>query len=79
MGNITNNIMTKQLQTLADKYKASTPYKMRKLGDALIVAIPVLQGAVMGLPLDPLTQGLISLGIAVVLAGAKFLTNFYSE
>lgn len=67
------------IQSLKERYKANTPYKMRRIGDALTVAIPVLQGAVLGVPFNEMTKGLVLLAIAVILSGAKFITNFYTE
>ena len=67
------------MNKLIQKYNAPTPAKMQKLGDALVIAIPILQTAVYSLPISLDIQAWVGLGIAAILAVAKFLTSFYSE
>jgi len=60
-------------------YYKPTPKKWRKLGDALIVAIPTVQGAIMGLDISLRAKAWIVLVISVILATGKFLTNFFAD
>jgi len=65
--------------SLSKRYHSNTPAKWKKIGDALVFAIPTIQTAILNLPLDPHTQVILSLLVAVLLAAAKFITNFFSE
>jgi hypothetical protein len=60
-------------------YKASTPEKMRKLGDSIMIAGPVMQGAVMGLPITENTKLWIAFAITCTTVLAKVITNFFME
>ena len=60
-------------------YKASTPERMRKLGDSILIAGPIMQGAIMGLPVAENTKLWVAFGITCVTVLAKIVTNFFME
>jgi len=60
-------------------YKSATPEKMRKIGDAILIAGPILEGAVMQLPISDITKQWINFAITILTVGGKILTNFFAE
>lgn len=58
-------------------YAASTPEILRKVGDAILVAGPVLQGAVMGLPITDTTKLWIGFALTCLTVIGKVITNFF--
>ena len=60
-------------------YYKPTPKKWRKVGDALIIAIPTIQPAIMGLDISLKAKAWLVLAISVILATGKFLTNFFAD
>jgi hypothetical protein len=60
-------------------YKASTPERMRKLGDSIMIAGPVMQGAIMGLPITENTKLWIAFAITCSTVLCKVITNFFTE
>lgn len=62
-----------------DYYRARTPIKMRKLGDGILIAGPILQTAIMSLPLTDLQKTWINFGITIITLIGKLITNFFTE
>lgn len=60
-------------------YKSATPEKMRKIGDAILIAGPILEGAVMQLPISDTTKQWVNFAITIITVGGKILTNFFAE
>lgn len=60
-------------------YKSATPEKMRKIGDAILIAGPILEGAVMQLPVSDTAKQWINFSITILTVGGKILTNFFAE
>lgn len=71
--------MTAKMGEVRRRLRANTPYKMRKLGNAIVIGAVPLQAAVVAIPLDPLTQGLVQLGIAFIVAIGKVITELFTE
>ena len=60
-------------------YKSPTPEAFRKIGDAILIAGPMIQGAVMGLPLSDSSKIWVNFGITILCALGKISTNFFIE
>lgn len=60
-------------------YKAATPEKMRKLGDAILISGPVLQSATMSLPLTDQQMVWVNFAITIITLAGKIWTNFYAD
>lgn len=60
-------------------YKAHTPELFRKIGDAILIAGPMIQGAVMGLPVEDTTKIWLNFSITMLSAIGKITTNFFVE
>lgn len=65
--------------TLKQNYNARTPMRWRALGDSILLAGPMLSGAVVAAPLSENTQKWIILAINLFCVFAKMLTNFMKE
>lgn len=60
-------------------YSKPTPKKWRRIGDACILTIPLLQGTIQSSPLNADTKAWIITFTGLILVGAKFVTNFFTE
>lgn len=60
-------------------YKKPTPIKMRKLGDSILIAGPLLQSAIMGLPLTETQKIWVNFSITISTLIGKLITNFFTE
>lgn len=60
-------------------YKASTPELFRKIGDSILIAGPILQTAIMELPITENAKIWINFGITILTVIGKIVTNFFVE
>jgi hypothetical protein len=58
-------------------YNSPTPRQYRRIGDAFLIAIPVLEGYITASPFQPATKLWLNFSIGLVFVTAKFVTNFF--
>ena len=63
----------------ASNWNRPTPAKWRAVGDALLVAIPLLTGFVMQSPLPDGAKSWVVFIANIALVAGKFITKFFGE
>jgi hypothetical protein len=62
-----------------ENYKAPTPVKWRKIGDAILLSTTSLSGMIMGLPISEHKQLWAIFILNAIGVGGKVITNFFRE
>lgn len=60
-------------------YYKSTPIKMRKIGDAILLGSTSISGMVMGLPMSDNNKLWMTFGLNIFGVLGKVITNFFTD